>query len=475
MAGLGESCSHVSAVLFYISYAVQLRDSKTVTEKKANWTIPNACKGIEYSEVKDIDFNSPKVMRRKLDEKCREHKGKEEQEQLKVTEVHSELVPSDHEMADLFSEIHKSGTKSSILSVIPPYSKEFIPKTLQEVFPKALSELYNKENLGKDFKELIDMAKTVDVAVTPEEVAAVEKETKKQSCSNAWFMFRAGRVTASKLHAVCKTDPAQPSLSLIKVICYPENSKFWSKQTAWGCKHEKVARNEYIKYQSKFHKNLEIVDSGLFISVKEPHLAATPDALVSCNCCGFGVLEIKCPFCIRHQFLFEAMDPQNKVNMCLTDANGKLKLKKSHPYFYQIQSQLFCTNRKYGDLFIWTEEDWHLERITFNELFFSECIVTSKAFFINSIMVEMLGKFYSRPTSTVTNESVGTSTVEETFCICEGPEDGPMLLCSNEHCKYKLFHLECLSLKKGPKRRKWYCPDCTASKEQVKMQKKKHH
>jgi len=34
MAGLGESCSHISAVLFYISYAVQLRDSKTVTEKK---------------------------------------------------------------------------------------------------------------------------------------------------------------------------------------------------------------------------------------------------------------------------------------------------------------------------------------------------------------------------------------------------------------------------------------------------------
>ena len=76
-----------------------------------------------------------------------------------------------------------------------------MPKTLQEVLPKALSELYNMDNLGKDFKEQIDMAKTVDVA-------AVEKETKKQSCSNAWLIFRVGRVTASKLHAVCKTDPA---------------------------------------------------------------------------------------------------------------------------------------------------------------------------------------------------------------------------------------------------------------------------
>jgi len=57
---------------------------------------------MEYSRVKDIDFNSPKVVRRKLDEKCRERKDKEEQELLKVTEVHIVLVPSDHEMADLF-------------------------------------------------------------------------------------------------------------------------------------------------------------------------------------------------------------------------------------------------------------------------------------------------------------------------------------------------------------------------------------
>ena len=128
---------------------------------------------------------------------------------------------------------------------------------MQEVFPKALSELYNKEHLGQGFTELSDMAKTVDVAVTLEDVAAVEKESKKQSCSNAWFMFRAGRVTASTLHAVCKTDLAQPSLSLIKVICYPDNSKFWSKQTASGYKHEKVVRDQYIRYQSKCHKPLD--------------------------------------------------------------------------------------------------------------------------------------------------------------------------------------------------------------------------
>ena len=114
------------------------------------------------------------------------------------------------------------------------------------------------------------MAKTVDVAVTPEEVAAVEKATKKH-CSNAWFMFRAGRVNASKLHAVCKTDPAQFSLSLIKVICYPENRKFWSKQTAWGCKYERVARDESSGIKTNFIKIFKFLIQ-VFLSLLKSHI-----------------------------------------------------------------------------------------------------------------------------------------------------------------------------------------------------------
>ena len=60
MAGLGESCSHVGAMLFYVEAAVRLRESKTVTEEKANWMLPAAHKDIEYKDVVDIDFTAPK-------------------------------------------------------------------------------------------------------------------------------------------------------------------------------------------------------------------------------------------------------------------------------------------------------------------------------------------------------------------------------------------------------------------------------
>ena len=42
MAGLGEVCSHISALLFAIEATVKIRDSKTVTEEPAYWLLPSA-------------------------------------------------------------------------------------------------------------------------------------------------------------------------------------------------------------------------------------------------------------------------------------------------------------------------------------------------------------------------------------------------------------------------------------------------
>ncbi|KAK7476327.1 hypothetical protein BaRGS_00032445 [Batillaria attramentaria] len=40
-AGLGETCSHVAALLFTVEATVRIRDSTTVTQKPAYWNMPN--------------------------------------------------------------------------------------------------------------------------------------------------------------------------------------------------------------------------------------------------------------------------------------------------------------------------------------------------------------------------------------------------------------------------------------------------
>ena len=69
----------------------------------------------------------------------------------------------------------------------------------------------------------------------------VEKHTRGQALSKIWFQQRA----ASKLKAAVSTNMAQPSISLMKALCYPESNRFKSEATSWGCHHEKSAITAY--------------------------------------------------------------------------------------------------------------------------------------------------------------------------------------------------------------------------------------
>ena len=66
-AGLGETFTHVAALLFSIEAVIRIRDSKTVTQEKAYWLLPSTIKKVEYKECKDIDFTPAKTMKKELD------------------------------------------------------------------------------------------------------------------------------------------------------------------------------------------------------------------------------------------------------------------------------------------------------------------------------------------------------------------------------------------------------------------------
>ena len=46
--------------------------------------------------------------------------------------------------------------------------------------------------------------------------------------------------------------------------------------------------------------------SDLQVSPKYPHLGASPDGLLTCTCCGDGLLEMKCPYRLCHTTLNSA-------------------------------------------------------------------------------------------------------------------------------------------------------------------------
>ncbi|XP_044169839.1 uncharacterized protein LOC114950648 [Acropora millepora] len=443
MAGLGESCSHVASLLWAIEAGCKRRDSLTVTEKKAYWVLPSAVKSVPYSRVKDIQFS------------------KTPSNATSVIKESSVAAPSETELNEFFISINKCSSKPAILSLIPDYADSYVPKSLSPELPDVLSNLYDKDLANADYPTLLKKAEDIvrQLQVIKKQQALVEERTRGQANSRLWFRMRTGRITASRFKNACHTDPSCPSHSLIMGICHPEMARFNTEATKWGCQHEQVAKEAYARYQKGKHKNFNMSDSGLFISTDHPYLGASPDGLVSCECCGAGGYEIKCPFCHKDDEI--SMSAQDK-NFCLeVTAMGAHQLKRSHQYYYQVQLQLMCTYLKYIDFVVWTKKGLFIERIFPDKMFWEHTIPKAKEFFVRGILPELIGKWYSRP---VTSAKDVSPTVKggdsKEFCYCKGGEHGQMVGCDDEECIYQWFHLECLKLKAFPKSKTWYCPDC---------------
>lgn len=277
MAGLGESCSHAACLMWAVEAGVKRRSSLTVTDKKAYWVLPGPLRKVEPVRVKDMVFS-------------------ENPRPSPSAGHHQKLDPPSEEKVSVFLDaISKGKTRPALLSLVDPYAEDYVPKSLDVRLPKLMSDLFDKAHLQASISELEMLAESSlsSYTCTEGEVEAAEELTRDQASSKVWFQLRAGRVTASNFKAVCCTKTEKPSRSLIMTVCYPELKKFRSNATTWGCKHEDIGRKAYSVIQTEKHKDFKVSPSGLHISLEEGFMAATPDGLATCSCCGDGIYEIK--------------------------------------------------------------------------------------------------------------------------------------------------------------------------------------
>ncbi len=134
--------------------------------------------------------------------------------------------PTLSDLSPLLQIIHTQ-TRAVCLSGMEEYYHHYIDPVKPHVVPKSLQHLRDP---GKDECNLHDLLQHCNtlthlVAVTETQAAAVEARTRLQHRSPVWYTSRAGRITASNMHAVLSASVDKPATSTVAIVCYPKKQQ----------------------------------------------------------------------------------------------------------------------------------------------------------------------------------------------------------------------------------------------------------
>ncbi|XP_043204917.1 uncharacterized protein LOC122372108 [Amphibalanus amphitrite] len=315
MAGLGEVCSHVAGVLYKIQAAVLHGLTENApTSKACQWNHQTATKKVEPSKVLDIaaDMGIP-AKRSSVEFIMSDAAFQTELQDLPAGCALQSSLPVSGDVVDGRTELPYPIYKMfSILKKIAPSDAEPSRKYC-EMLVNKLKKMYPSDVIGN-----------------------VERATVDQGGSKEWLNQRHGRVTASVFgEVVSHVEGGRQSASLVRKIVEPAFCKLTVPAVVWGHTHEADACVAVEGVLSSMHSELTIRKCGLFVSPDHPYLAASPDGIIECACCGTWVLEVKCPFSLKDK------SPQEAGFL---DENGHLKAE--HPYMMQVQGQMMVCGLK---------------------------------------------------------------------------------------------------------------------------------
>lgn len=176
-----------------------------------------------YLEARDIDFKSARSKKRLLDARVEEPAAKGRQAQHGATRMKGEPTPG--QTAAFHNAYARIVPNAVILSTLPSHCDQFVNVNSSNDFPIQLHSLYSASASELSYQQLLVKASEIRISVTENMAVNVEKCTLGQKDSQEWYRYRAGRVTASVMKAACSTNPDNPSISLLKRICYPSQSQ----------------------------------------------------------------------------------------------------------------------------------------------------------------------------------------------------------------------------------------------------------
>lgn len=436
MAGHGQVCVHVAALLFKIEAAVKLGfTARSSTSEACVWNKQFRSE-IEMCSVSDMYEKGLIRSNRKVHVPTVTSSSRDSLPDVEMLQKLKECCPS----AVFFTLIPKLDSDetdtadeddtSTILPLITSIGDEIVAAGQSRTDEEAL-EVYKRVCVKSAIDEL-------------------EIRTRIQSKSVLWHLHRKCRITGTSVHDVLHRRPSLNPSKLIKKICgYGSNSISHLPSVSWGSEHEDVAIEKYVDGHKPHHCKFTFRRVGFLIDSDNVYIGASADGIVNCECCGTGVVEVKCPH--KHRNVDPLDAAATDKEFCLTAA-GDLKI--THKYYSQVQLQMHVHKVQYCDFVVFTSISVHVCRILRDDNFLKFAVEKCKSFWMTYVLPEIRGLALEREECEVT----GQQNVD-VACSCQKPASKEMISCSHANCRMKLYHYACVGLESKPPGR-WICEQC---------------
>ncbi|XP_049912491.1 uncharacterized protein LOC126397620 [Epinephelus moara] len=164
-AGLGEVCSHITALLYAVDSAVKHLEDRSCTDGPRQWGLPPVKAGKAlFEEGSGIDFSNPAKKR------CGVHNKSHSGPSGKCVGVSTAAIEKFYK--DLDNATPNPSEKSGLLRILPQYCHQFQPKVVSLGLPQPLTELYSAQNRKLSVLDLVKKCDVVfkEMEVTPEQM-----------------------------------------------------------------------------------------------------------------------------------------------------------------------------------------------------------------------------------------------------------------------------------------------------------------
>lgn len=150
-----------------------------------------------------------------------------------------------------------------------------------------------------------------------------------------------------------------------------------------GQRFEKVAVK---KIEEITRQPVHSTGIGIFVSLAQPYLPSPPDGIIDED----SVVEVKCPYVARNSMTTRKIVPYIRQN------GTAFSLDTNHDYYYQIQGQLFCAEKRNVCVHCVYFIDILFFTVDRNDNFISEMIKKQDSFYENCFKPALLGTRYFR-------------------------------------------------------------------------------